>query len=210
MNKNEKFVITINREVGSGGRTVGSLLARRLHVPYYDKALIQALMEKYKLPIEEIEQMKASSLSWWDEFKRRLNLVKNAKMYINRVGDEPEMLTTEDIFMAEKDILNTMATEESCVIAGRSGFFVLKNQPNHLNILIQASMPYRVERLMRKRNISEKEALKVIKKVDKMREKYVKNFGHTSRYDARNYDLVITMDGKKEKEVVDLIMKYIG
>jgi EAL domain-containing protein (putative c-di-GMP-specific phosphodiesterase class I) len=50
MNKNEKFVITINREAGSGGRTVGAKLAEKLGVPFYDKALIQALMEKYHLP----------------------------------------------------------------------------------------------------------------------------------------------------------------
>ena len=47
MNKNEKFVITINRELGSGGRTVGQKLAEKLGVSYYDKAVIKALQEKY-------------------------------------------------------------------------------------------------------------------------------------------------------------------
>ena len=47
MNKNEQFVITINRELGSGGRTVGRLLAEKLGVPFYDKAVIKALQEKY-------------------------------------------------------------------------------------------------------------------------------------------------------------------
>ena len=55
MNKNEKFVITINREIGSGGRTVGSKLAEKLGVPFYDKALIEALIKKYNLSVEEIE-----------------------------------------------------------------------------------------------------------------------------------------------------------
>ena len=58
MDKNQKFVITINRELGSGGRTVGKKLAEKLNVPYYDKLLIQSLQEKYKLSVEEIEKEK--------------------------------------------------------------------------------------------------------------------------------------------------------
>ena len=56
MNKNEIFVITINRELGSGGRTVGRLLAEKLGVPFYDKAVIKALQEKYRISPEEIER----------------------------------------------------------------------------------------------------------------------------------------------------------
>jgi cytidylate kinase len=96
------------------------------------------------------------------------------------------------------------------VVAGRSGFYVFRDHPNHLNVFIQASMPYRVERVMRKQQISEEEAVKTIKKVDKMRENYVKKYTGLSRYDTRNYDLVISADGKSEEQIVDIIMKYIG
>ena len=58
MNKNEKFVITINRELGSGGRTVGEKLAEKLGVPFYDKAVVKGLMDKYQLSVEEIEMLK--------------------------------------------------------------------------------------------------------------------------------------------------------
>lgn len=63
---------------------------------------------------------------------------------------------------------------------------------------------------MKKQNLSHEEAEKVIKKIDDMRETYVKKFTGTSRYDTRNYDLVISMDGKTEQEAVDLILQYIG
>jgi cytidylate kinase len=71
-------------------------------------------------------------------------------------------------------------------------------------------MPYRVKRVMRKQNLSEEDAIKTIQKVDEMRENYVKGYTKTSRYDTRNYDLVITVDDKTEDEVVELIMHYIG
>ena len=213
MNKNEKFVITINRELGSGGRTVGEKLAAKLGVAFYDKALVKGLMEKYNLTVEEIERLKGRGHGWWADFKRVISIgdsLANAKYYRVSMGNEPDLLTTDELFKTEKEILKAIADEESCVIAGRSGFFVLKDHPNRLSILIQASMEHRIERLMRKQNISHEEAEKTINKVDKMRENYVNHYTKTSRYDTRNYDLVISMDGKTEDEAVDLIMKFIG
>ena len=68
MNKNEKFVITINRELGSGGRTVGRKLAEKLNVAFYDKALINELKEKFHLDTEQIEKLKSGKNDWWREF----------------------------------------------------------------------------------------------------------------------------------------------
>ena len=111
---------------------------------------------------------------------------------------------------AEKEILQSIANEESCVIAGRSAFFVTNGLQNRLNILIQASMEHRLARVMAKQGLSEKEAKKVIKEVDETREEYMKNNAHTSRYDTRNYDLVIKMDDKTEEEAVNVILAFIG
>ena len=72
MKKNEKFVITINRELGSGGRTVGRKLAEKLGVEYYDKAVIKGLQEKLNLTVEEIEKQKGRKQGWWADLKRQL------------------------------------------------------------------------------------------------------------------------------------------
>jgi len=212
MKKNEKFVITINRELGSGGRTIGRKLAEKLGVEFYDKALIKELEKKYNLSVEEIEKLKGRNHSWWAELKRIMNIsaLANANYFVPKPSDEPDLLTTDEMFEAEKEILKGIAEEESCVIAGRSGFFVFKNHPNHLSILIQASLPFRIERVARKQNMSEEEARKTIELVDQMRENYVTKYTKTSRYDTRNYDLVISADGKTEDEVVDIILQYIG
>ena len=227
MNKSEKFVITINRELGSGGRTVGRKLAEKLGVEFYDKALINALEEKYNLSVKEIEKLKGQSHSWWAELKRAFTLsdptignhqestANNTKsqtgIYIPRPDySNRQTLTTKEVFQAETEILEGIAKDESCVIAGRSGFYIFRNHPNHVSILIQASMPFRVERVMRRQNMTEDEARKTIEKIDKMRENYVKEYTGVSRYDTRNYDLVISADSKSEDEIVDLILKYIG
>lgn len=211
MDRNQKFVITINRELGSGGRTVGRLLAEKLGVEFFDKAHVRAIEEKFNLTIDEIERLKGKKESWWTDFKR-VGSIGHGLSYTpyERWKDGPQEPTTENVYKAEKEILLGIAEEESCVIAGRLGFSIFKNHPNHFNILIQASMPYRLERVMRKQGLSEADAKKVIEKVDKMREEYVKKFSGTSRYDTRNYNLVISMDGKTEEEVVDIILKTIG
>lgn len=211
MNKNEKFVITINRELGSGGRTVGRILAEKLGVPYYDKALTKPLEEKFDMSIDQIERLKGNNRSWWEDIKRVLILGEDAANSFDYYDEEKKKhVTSEAVLKAEKEILQEIAIEESCVIAGRSAFFALNGYPNSLNILIQASMQYRLNRIMGKKNLSEKEAKKVIKEVDESREEYLKNNAHTSRYDTRNYDLVIKMDGKTEEEAANVILTYIG
>ena len=211
MNKNEKFVITINRELGSGGRTVGRKLAEKLGVDFYDKAVIKGLQEKFHLTAEEIEKLKGRKQGWWADFKRQISGGADmVNYYIPKIGNEPELLDTDEVFQAETEILNGIAAEESCIVAGRSGFYVFRNHPNHLSIFIQASMPFRIQRVASKQNMTEDEARKTIEKVDEMRENYVKEYTKSSRYDARNYDLVISSDGKTEDEIVDLIISFIG
>ena len=126
------------------------------------------------------------------------------------VTNEADMLDTDEIFKAETEILKGIAEEESCVIAGRSGFYVFRDHPNHMNVLIQASMPYRVARVANKQGLTEEEARKAIDKVDKMRENYVNKYTKSSRYDTRNYQLVISMDNMSEDDAVALIMDYIN
>ena len=208
MNPNNKFVITINRELGSGGRTVGRKLAEELGVAFYDKALIKALEKKFNLSVDEIERLKGRELGWWAGIKRKISGA-DPDIYVKQSGFEPSVLESEDVFRAETDILQEIAEEESCVIAGRTGFHIFRNHPNHLSIFIQASMPTRIARVAKKQNISEEEARQKIEEVDKMRENYVTRHTDTSRYDTRNYQLVLSMDDITEDEAVEIIMGYI-
>ena len=210
MNRNEKFVITINRELGSGGRSVGKKLAERLGVKFFDKAVIKALKAKYHLTTEEIEKLKGQKEGWWAEFQRKV--VPFAEIntpYSSSAGEEPDIITTEEVFKAETEIIKGIAEEESCIITGRSAFFVLKDHPNHLSVLIQAPMEQRIQRVMMRQELLRNLAIKVINQVDERRENYVQKFCGTSRYDTRNYDLVISMEHLKEDDAVDIIMDYI-
>ena len=207
MNKNEKFVITINREVGSGGRTVGRKLAEKLQVKYCDKAVIEGLTQKFGLTPERIEKVKAQKKSWWNDITNYYNtLVNSADMPM-----EAEVkLDNTTMFETEKRILQELAAQTSCVVAGRTGFMVFREWPNHLSIFIQASMDYRIQRVMHRQNVTEQEARDIIAKLDASREAYIKKYEDTSRYDTRNYQLVISMDNLNEDDAVEVIMDYIN
>lgn len=203
MNKNSKFVITINRELGSGGRTVGRKLAELLGVKYYDKAVVQGLTEKYGLTAEEIERLKAQEKpSWWSELQDRCKSLLSA-------NPQPKP-STSAMFETERRILEQLASQESCVVAGRSAFLIFREHPNHLNVFIQASTEHRIERLMKKQGLTYAAALDVLDEVDEGREAYLKKYSDRSRYDTRNYDVVLSMDHMTEDDAVAVIMEYVG
>lgn len=203
MNPNNKFVITINRELGSGGRTVGRKLAEKLGIEYYDKALIKALQEKFDLSVEEIEKIKGQKQNWLAELMHRMTFSESGY-------ELNQTVESIDVFRAETEILKALAKDTSCVIAGRSGFYIFSDHPNHLSIFIQASMLSRVARVAREQNMSKEEARMTIEKIDQMRENYIKEQTGLSRYDTRHYQLVLSMDELTEDAAVDVIMEYIN
>ena len=210
----DPFVITISRTVGSGGRTIGRKLAERLGVRFSDKELIDALQAKLNLTAESIEELKGKKKRWLDDFIQMVAPVPMSGLLVSGesdyVGEYNQSLSVNDVFEAEKEILNGIADEGSCVIAGRSGFFVLKDRPNKVDILITASRENRIARIMRKQNLSYEKAAEVLDSVDKARDNYVLRYTGQSRYDARNYHIVLNMDYITEDKAVDLILSYLG
>lgn len=207
MNKNEKFVITINREVGSGGRTVGRKLAETLGVKYCDKAVIDGLTKKFGLTPERIEEIKAQKKSWWNDINNYYQTLVNST---SQPMEAEVKLDNATMFETEKRIQQELASKTSCVIAGRTGFMVFREWPNHLSVFIQASMDYRIKRIMDRQNVSMDEARDIIAKIDATREAYIKKYEDTSRYDTRNYQLVISMDGLTEDDAAQIILDYIN
>ena len=188
----EKLIITISRELGSGGRTVGRKLAEALGIRYSDKELISKLRNKFQLSAVGIEKLKGEKKTWFSEFLQMVAPVPKEAARLEK--DKPSM---------------AIASQGSCVIAGRSGFFALKDEPNKVDIFFTASYAHRLDRVMTKQLLSKEEAAEVIDEVDRRRENYVKRYTGTSRYDARNYDLVINMDDLSEDEAVNLILHYL-
>ena len=169
--------------------------------------VIDGLTQKFGLSPERIEEIKAQKKSWWNDINNYYQTLVNSASY----PMEAEVkLDNASMFETEKSILQEIATQTSCVIAGRTGFMVFREWPNHLSVFIQASLEHRIQRIMRRRNVSEQEARDVIAKMDATREAYIKKYEETSRYDTRNYQLVISMDELSEDDAAEIIIDYIN
>ena len=213
MKLNDPFVITISREVGSGGGSVGRKLAEKLNVNYINKQLMQALEEKFNLTSGGIEHLKSKKKNWFTDLFEQITPASKATIKVGGYTfsrEFQEAVTIEDIFEAEKEILNAIADEGSCVITGRSAFFVLKDRPNKVDIFITASKEMRIQRIMAKQNLSREDATKLMETIDTGRDNYVKRFTNLSRYDMRNYDLLLDLDCLTEDQAVEKILEFIG
>lgn len=212
MNTKEPFVITISREVGSGGHTVGSILAGKLNVPFFDKQVMETLQKQFNLSADGIERLKGRKKDWLADFIDKVSPMPSAQalgLDSSYTQEFRVKVTTDDVYKAEVEIVRGFAEMGSCVIAGRSGFFILKDHPNKLDVFIGASLPFRLDRIMRRQGLSEADALDIIKGVDEARDNYIRRYAGVSRYDVRNYDLCLNADGRTEEELADIILSYI-
>ena len=177
----KKFVVTIGREFGTGGRQIAVELAKMLGVELYDRGLLKQLEERYNLTQEEIDYVKSKKKSWWYE------------------------TISQDLYNDEEFLVRSVAEKESCVILGRTGFHFFRDHPNAFKVFLIADMPYRRDKVARRLNINEGSADLLISKVDEARENFTKTFSGKSRYDAHNYDMVLNVGGLDPQQVARFI-----
>lgn len=187
--EDNRFIITINRECGTGGHDIATQLGKMLGLKVYDRAILDSLAEKFNISVEELEAIKARNTRWWDDFCNFYRQFGGASDHI----EQAKRITPKQLYHAEAKILRELAAQESCVIIGRSGFHIFKDDPAAFKIFLIAKEDKRVERMMAKYSIDQTEALRRIKEVDKTRENFTETFAGVSRYDARNYDLVLNV-----------------
>ena len=133
---NQNKIITISRQYGSGGRIIGKKLAEALGIPFYDNELITMAAEKTGLSVECFKDAEKTSVG--NLFFSLTSLTPS----IDSVG----LPLNEKIFLVQSQVIKEVAEEGPCVIVGRSANYVLSENPNCINIFLQADLPDRVER----------------------------------------------------------------
>ena len=192
MMEKPKFVIAINREFGSGGREIAYKLGELLGVNVYDKAILDTLTSKFNLTVEEMQHIKATKPNWWNDFCRFYQQF-GAAGGGGYTPQEDREVTSQQIYLAEAQILRELAEQESCVIIGRTGFHIFRNHPYAMKIFLIADRKARVKRVMEKFALDEDAASMRIDKIDEVRDTYTQTVAGVSRYDARNYDFVFNV-----------------
>lgn len=203
--KDTKFVITINREAGSGGREIAIKLGELLGVKVYAKEILASIREKYNLTEEEVERIKATKPGWWADFCRFYKQFGSTAA----IAYESFEVDSKQLYQEEEKILKDLAAQESCIIVGRTGFQIFKDNPDAMRLLIIADPECRVKRLMDRQGVNEQGARDIMERTDKARENYTKSFAGTSRYDARNYDMVLNVSGFTTDQVARFLAENV-
>ena len=201
-----KFVITINREAGSGGKEIAEKLGELLGVKVYGKEILATIREKYNLTEEDVEKIKATKPGWWADFCRFYKQFGTTAA----IAYESFEVDSKQLYQEEEQLLKDLASQESCIIVGRTGFHIFKDNPNAMRLLIIADPECRVKRLMERQNVDEQGAREIMERADKARENYIKRYAGVSRYDARNYNLSLSSEGHTEEEIARIILSYMG
>ena len=206
MNKHEKFVITINRQFGTGGHEVGAAIAERLGVKLLDKQILQAVARKFDIDQEVVKKLEARNMSWWDDFTQ----FYRSYMIDNQYQDLGPEITSHELFEAQASVIKQIAAEESCVVIGRCAFDIFKNHPNSLKIFIHSPEEKRIRRIVEKYGVSPDDAKLMIVDNDYTRELYTKTFTGSEWYDARNYDITLDVSKFGLNGSVDYLMAFVG
>lgn len=198
------FVITIGRQFGSGGRSIGEKLAEKLGVSFYDKELISIAAKESGLSPEIFEGVDEKATN-------SLLYTLSMGMYsfgsgFPAMGDLP---VNDKLYLLQHKIIKEIAERENCVIVGRCADYVLRDDPNCVNVFIHANMEYRKKQSINKHGIDAKHAEHIITKTDKNRANYYSFYSGQKWGATENYDLCIDSSKIDEDKIVDLIAAYI-
>lgn len=200
----DRVVITIARQYGSGGRTVGKMLAKDLGINYYNTDLIKKASEISGIN----EALFAKADEYTNEpFLKRLK--KNQRSEEILSPSSPDYTCEANLFRFQAKAIRELADTESCVIIGRAADYVLRDYDNVLSVFVHAPQEFLLEQAGKKLSMTGKELEKHIAKIDKGHAEYYKL--HTGREwtDARNYDLCLDSSKLGFERCVEEIKAYM-
>ena len=205
MNKEDKFVITISRQFGTGGHEIGAELARRLGVKLLDKQILNEVARRISAVEDAVEKIESRNPLWRDDFTNFYRTYMAGAEYNGAEHDQ----TSHELFEAQAEAIRQIASQESCVIIGRCGFDIFRDHPNALKIFVHSSIDCRKRRIAEKYDLSEQDAAAMIVDNDYSRELYTKTFTGSDWTDARNYDISLDVRKFGVNGAVDFLMKAI-
>lgn len=205
MKQKEHLVITISRELGSGGAYIGQQLAQKLNMYYADHGIIAKAAEQLSAVIEEVASQDEKTETFWKSFWLYSGVSPDAYMPTPRKFSP----TSFDVFNAEANVIKRIAKDRPSVIIGRCGFHVLRDHLNCVRIFLHGNADFRARRIQEQYHISKAEAEKMIAQSDKERTHYIGTFTGKKWSDAKQYDLCIDTSKIGVDKSADLILKYL-
>lgn len=200
----ENIVVTIARQYGSGGKTIGEMYAKEMRIPCYGSNLLQMASEESGINETLFRQL--------DEKLRNSPLLRmTTDVYDGKVipPGNKDFVSAKNLFNYQAEVIKRLAKTETCVIVGRAADFVLKDYPNVVSVFVHASEEFNLARAMERNSMTTEEMKKFIATTDKYRSEYYKHYTGREWSDARNYDLCLNSGKLGFEKCVEEIKAYI-
>ena len=204
MGKN--YVITIARGFGSGGKTIGQMLAGELSIEYFDRDILRLASEEsgiYEGLFGMLEE----------KGKRRRLFRKDGEYRHEKPDTRPEsseFVSDDNLFKFQAQIIKGLSErEENCIIVGRCADYILEGRENLVRLFIYADRETCIENVMQMYGWARKDAQRVIEKTDKNRSTYYRYYTGRDWRDASNYDLCINTSALGYEKSVQMIRNYL-
>ena len=176
----KKVIVTISREYGSGGRIIGSKVAEKLGIPFYDRIIIELSAEKSGLAVSFVENTEQK--------------IKNKFLHNLAFGGE---------------IIRNLAEEGSCVIVGRCADYVLKKRDDVINIFVYSDLEHKTQRAIAEYGIEPDKAAAEVQKTDKYRANHYNYYTEQTWGDKNNYHLCLNSGFLGVDNTVDIIVDAV-
>ena len=201
----KRTIICISREYGSGGSEIAALLAEKLGIPCFDKALVQQTAVELGLSDEIIKSIDEKPVSW-----ASMGFPHGIRNPYRTDFDTLFYTLNDRLFTIQAQTIHKIAESGSCVIVGRAADDILKEDPDLFSIFIHARQGFKVQRTMTLENITEKEAASRIHKMDRERAKYYNYYAQKHWGHCASYDLAISSSRFGIEGTVQIIMDTLN
>lgn len=197
------YIITIARQYGSGGKTVGKMLSDRLHIPFYNREIITMASEDSGI----------NAVLFTDERLKPDLITRLKSRYKGNLplpNDSSKAYLRDDaLFDYQAKIIRQLADQGPCVLIGRCADYVLKGRPDVVRVFVHADADFCLEQAMKVDSLPEEEVVHKIAEIDEYRAKYYKHHTGHDWYDARNYDISLNSGVLGFDGVVEEIIQYM-
>lgn len=199
----KKTVITIARSYGSGGRTLGKLLAKELGINCYDRELLRMASDE--------SGINEALFGIADEKKKGKSLFRGSKPYKGKVlsPESEDFVSDDNLFNYQAKIIRDLAEKESCIIIGRCADFVLKGREDLIRLYFYAPQEDCLARLRELSGEPERDLIKKIERTDKYRAEYYKYYTGKEWNDSRNYDFCLNTTTLSYEKLIEVVKSYI-
>lgn len=199
----ENMVVTIARQYGSGGKTIGQMLAKELGINCYSREILRLASDESgineTLFNRADEKLKNSPLKVITKRIYKGQLITPASQ---------DFVSDQNLFNYQAKVIKELAQTQSCVIVGRCADFVLRDRENVVSVFIHAPKDYCMARALERSSMTEKEMERFIQKEDKYRGDYYRYYTGHEWNDARNYDLCLDSSKLGFEKCVEAIRAY--